>query len=117
MDDKVDDSIKVISSRKIYELLDVIKLRPHIWLTSKSITSLQDFLNGYMLLGFEDDIYNPGQPSIDDFKYWILDKDKRKLGVGNPYRTVLLHECTGDEEKAFDRFFEYLEEFIKENGV
>ena len=113
MDDKVDDSINVTSSRKIYELLDVIKRRPHIWLTTKSITSLQDFLNGYMQLGFGDDIYHAGQPSIDDFKYRILDKDKRNLGVGNPYRTVLLHECNGDEEKAFDRFFEYLEEFMK----
>ena len=40
--------------------------------------------------------------------------DKRKLGVGNPYSTVLLHECNGDEEKAFYKFFEYLEIFMLE---
>ena len=40
-------------------------------------------------------------------------KDERQLGGDNPYSTVLLHECNGDEEKAFDKFFEYLDEFKK----
>ena len=85
-------------------------------MTEKSISSLQDFLNGYLQLGIGlgEKLYHPGQPRIDNFKYWILNMDKRKLGVGNPYSTVLLHECNGDEEKAFYKFFEYLEIFMLE---
>lgn len=67
-----------------------------------------------MQLGFWDDIYHPGEPNFDTFKNWILDKHGRKLGVKDPYSTFLLHECSGDEERAFDRFFEYLEQFKKE---
>jgi hypothetical protein len=109
--------IKLISSRKIYELLDLVKRRPEILLTSKSITALQNFLNGYMQLGFGDgdEIYNLGEPRIDNFNDWILNKDKEESGVGNPYSRVLLKECNEDEAKAFDRFFEYLDEFKREN--
>ncbi len=67
-----------------------------------------------MQLGFADDIYHPGEPNLDDFKYWVLNKDERQLGVDNPYATVFLYECNGNEEKAFDKFFEYLDEFKKE---
>jgi hypothetical protein len=106
--------IKIISSRKIYEVLDFIKRRPEILLTSKSITGLQNFINGYMQLGVADDIYHPGEPRLDEFNYWILNKDKGLTGIQNPYSRVLLKECNGDEFKAFDRFFEYLNEFKKE---
>ena len=109
------DDIKVISSRKIYEVLDFVKRRPEIWLTSKSITGLQNFINGYMLLGAADDIYHPGEPRIDEFIHWILDKDKGLSGNQNPYSRVLLKVCNGDELKSFDKFFEYLDEFKKEH--
>jgi hypothetical protein len=68
-----------------------------------------------MLLGFGNNIYHSGEPTIDDFKYWMLNKDTRPIGVGHPYSTILLHECNNDEDKAFDRFFEYLEEFLRRN--
>lgn len=66
-----------------------------------------------MQLGVSEDIYNLGDPRIDEFKYWILDKDKEQSGIQNPYSRVLLKECNGDELKAFDKFFEYLDEFKK----
>jgi hypothetical protein len=110
----MDSEIKVTSSRKIYEVLEVMRLKPYLWLTSKSIVSLQNFLNGYMMLGFADYIYHDGEPNFDDFKYWVLNRDERQLGVGNPYSNVLLQECNGDEERAFDKFFECLDEFKKE---
>ena len=110
----MDSDIKIISCRKIYEVLDCMRQKPHFWLTSKSIISLQNFLNGYMQLGFAEDIYHPGEPNIDDFARWILSKDDRQLGVDNSFSRVLLLQCNGDEEKAFEKFFEYLDEFKKE---
>jgi hypothetical protein len=111
------DDIKIIYARKIYEMLSLIQKRPTLFLTSKSISSLQDYLNGYLIwtLG-NNEIYNPGDPDFDNFKYWMLSKDDRVSGVGFPYSRILLLECEGQEEKAFDRFFEYLEEYKAESA-
>ena len=48
--------IKPISGRKIYEVLDLIRSKPNLWLTSKSIYALQNFLNGYLLINFNNEI-------------------------------------------------------------
>ena len=108
--------IKVIEAGKIYEILNLIYRRWDILLTSKSISALQNYLNGYLQVNHGDNIYREGEPSIDEFKYFILSKDKRKLGLSNPYSTVLLNECNGNEEKAFEKFFEYLEAFKMEKN-
>jgi hypothetical protein len=108
------DESKIASTRKIYEVLESIRGKPYFWLTSKSVTALQDFLNGYMQLGYADEIYYPDEPDVNDFKYWLLNRDAEHSGVGNPYSRVLLKECNGDEEKAFDRFFQLLDEFKRE---
>ena len=110
----MDSDIKIVSARKIYEVLDSMRSKPYLWLTSKSITALQNFMNGYLQLGYANDIYNKDEPFIDEFKYWILSRDEDHSGVGNPYSDVLLRECDGDEEKAFDKFFECLDEFKQE---
>ena len=108
-------NIKVIQARKIYEQLALIQKRPWLLLTSKSITALQNYLNGYTMWIIGDrDAYHPGEPIFDDFKYWLLRKDDRAASLDNPYSKVLLRECEGNEEKAFDRFFEYLEVYKKE---
>jgi hypothetical protein len=111
------DDTKIISSRKIYEVLDFVKRRPELWLTSKSITGLQNFINGFMRLGAADDIYHPSEPTIDEFNYWILQKDAGLSGIQNLYSRVLLRECNGDDLKAFDKFFDYLDEFKKEHAT
>lgn len=46
-------------------------------------------------------------------------KQQLCLGTGferdmDIFSTVLLSECKGDEERVFDRFFEYLDEFLEE---
>ena len=110
---KEEDELNVISVRKIYELLNLIHKKPELWLTSKSIISLQNFLNGFMILGLGNDIYHNGEPDFNEYKYWILSKGKACTGVGNVFSEVLLAECKGDEVKAFEKFFEYLEMFKK----
>ena len=111
---KDNSDIKVINSSKIYEMLELIRRRPELFLTSKSITSLQDFLTGYLCLPFRKDMYHKDEPNFDEFKYWVLDKDIRKSSLNSSYRKFLLYECNCNDEKAFDRFFEYLEEYKAE---
>lgn len=114
----MDNNIKVVCAGKIYEMLELIRDRPEMWLTSKSISALQNFLNGYLMnKGFTNDIYHPGEPSIDNFKYWVLRKEPDVFGVGNPYSRVLLKKSDGNEVMAFDLFFEFLDEFKREQQI
>ncbi|MFC0608991.1 hypothetical protein ACFFGQ_14710 [Rufibacter quisquiliarum] len=108
-----DKGFTITSANRIYEVLELIKSRPTLWLTSKTISSLQNFLNGYLLLGFSVDLYEPNQPDINEFSYWIYEQGKETGGKENIFLKVLKKECDGDEEKAFNKFFEYLEEFKK----
>ena len=105
--------MKIVHSNKIYEVLESIEKKPEIWLTEKSITSLQNFLNGFLTAKSKDLVYKKGEPTFDEFKYWILNKNAKISGIGNPYSRVLLAECNGNEKKAFDLFFKYLAEFKK----
>jgi hypothetical protein len=110
--------IIIIHARKVYEMLGSIQKKPTIFLTSKSITALQDFLNGYMTLGIgNEDLSNAGDPDFPNFKYWFLHTTKQYGELGFPYKRVLLEECKGDEVKAFDRFFEYLEAYKQEEAL
>ena len=103
-------NIHFIHAKKIYEILDLIEKRPLIFLTSKSISALQDFLNGYLTLQ-RDDLYNYNEPDFDEFKYWILQKNDQLGGIQHPFSRVLLADCNGDEVKAFEKFYFYLNEF------
>ena len=107
-----DREFEITDARKIYELLSLIESKPLIFLTSKSITALQNFLNGYLILNLgNDDLYKVNEPNLDDFKYWILSQNQELAGIQFPYSRVLLEESKGDEEKAFEKFFIYLNEF------
>ena len=103
--------MKIVHPYKIYEVLGSIEKNPKLWLTEKSITALQNFINGLLTAKTKDLVYEKGEPTFDEFKYWILNKNPKINGIGNPYSRVILTECDGDEQKAFDLFFKYLEEF------
>ncbi len=111
------DDIKVIDGTKIYEQLALVQKRPTLLLTSKSITALQNYLNGYIVWALSNkDAYHPNEPDFNNFKYWLLAKNNVVTDIASPYSRMLLLECKGDEEKAFDRFFEYLDKYKQEMG-
>ena len=93
-------------------MLSLIQEKPTIYLTSKSISALQDFLNGYKIwMVGNSEAYNLDDPDFNHFKDLILNKSSIMSGVGFPFSSTLLKECNGDEERAFERFFEYLNEY------
>lgn len=103
-------------SKKIHDTLDYIRLRTHLVLTSKSISSLENFITGYMMLGdwgFFDPkiIYNEGEADLNEFKFWIQGIPPISLSQGPRFSKFLLEKTNGDEEKAFDLFYEMLDEF------
>lgn len=110
------DKIKFVNGYKIYEKLDHIRKRPLTALTSKSITALENFLWGYWIYGtkeYSDQIYNLGDPDFNEFKWWLNGEPNIPLSTGPRFHHILLNECDGNEEKAFDLFFEKLDEFKK----
>lgn len=113
----------LIDSRMIYDLLYHIRKRPHLWLTSKSISSLQDLITGYMIFGNkgytpeEKTIYYEGDPDFDEFLYWINNEPFIPVHKGPPFSKYLLDKCSYDEEKAYNLFFDLLDEFKKIKGI
>lgn len=106
--------IKIIDSYKIYEHLHHIRLRPTLFLISKSIIDLENYLRGYYLYArkdYSEDIYNDGDPDFIEFRWWLVGEPKINMSNGPSYYLHLLEQCNNDEEKAFDLFFEKLDEF------
>jgi phosphoribosylanthranilate isomerase len=102
---------KVEKPKNIYEVLNPIKLRPGMYFGRKTIWGLQNYL-----FGFEDAL-KFSKADFDtrfffsEFESWAL---KKLIGKSeSPYRLVgvLLQKSGNDEEKAFDQYFELLEEF------
>lgn len=103
-------SITVYSSSSVYEMLDLIRKKPEVWLSEKSILALQNFLNGYLARTYTD-----GDPPFGDFDLWLLGAAKHPEDWGRAGRRhflePLLKEVNGDQYLAFDRFFVYLDEY------
>lgn len=112
----MNEEIKVIDAYKLYEKLDYIRIRPLNVLTSKSITALENYLWGYWIYGtkgYSDQVYNEGDPDFNEFKWWLSDQPNIPLSTGPRFYKSLLEKCDNNEEKAFDLFFEKLDEFKK----
>lgn len=92
-----------------YELLDCIRQRPAMYLSQKSITLLYGFLAGYAFDKWTQ-ISKNTFPPFGEFNNWVA----MKLGFyesTSGWRNMLLKAENGDEEKAVDRFFVFLDEF------
>jgi hypothetical protein len=91
----------------IYELLGRIQTRPGMYLSSRTLSSLHDFLNGYSvgLNSVYDEREN--EPSFGDFSAWFCYHHRNlRAGSGGWYGAIM-DELLNDKQ-AFDRFFEYI---------
>ncbi|WP_417368030.1 hypothetical protein [Flavobacterium beibuense] len=109
-------------SEKIHDVLEYIKLRTHLVLTSKSISALENYITGYMMFGrwgfYKPElIYNEGDVDLNEFRFWTQGLPYIELSQGPRFSKFLLEKTGGDEEKAFNLFYELLEKFkeIKSN--
>ena len=101
----------------IYEYLNLIHLRPAMYIGEKSLTVLGIFLQGFRegLLLYQNEFDWKNFHSVK-FHNFIKDKlDKRIYAPLNGF-CISLYEC--DEETAFDMFFAFLEEFkLEKEGL
>lgn len=72
-DEEYDTSlIQVIGPAKsLYELIDLIRTRPAMFIGSASITALQNFINGYTYACYVKDIEENERPPWGDFHEFV----------------------------------------------
>ncbi len=114
------DKIESINGFKIYENLGMIRRSWRTVLSCKSIIALENYLWGYRIWGTRnydyESIYNQGDPDFNEFKYWVNNKPNIPLSTGPSFGKILLKKSENDEEKAFNLFFEKLDEFFQLKG-
>jgi len=92
------------------ELLRRIREQPSMYLGKPSVTALRHFNCGYAMRGQDCGLFPPGL----GFCWHVA--DKYGLGHAMDVPHMALEVCNGDEEAAFDKFFELLDEYLAECG-
>jgi len=97
----------------IYKLLLKIKEYPGMYLGKKSIILLNMLIFGYTIKQCEID--NNYHSIFEGFHEFVNDYCGRNaLSAG--WAMNIYHYTNKDEEKAFDKFYELLDEFLKQKG-
>lgn len=94
----------------IYELLEMIRPKPQMYLGQRSLTALKGFIGGYDFAKEEKDILVEEEiPPFRQFHDWVARYYKWYESTAG-WKNIILQEV-GDEAKACDVFFELLELF------
>lgn len=97
----------------MYQLLMNIRKKPAIYLGKPSLQRLRHFISGYYLCLDRHGL-------LDEYKYFQgfqnFVQDKYKITLTQHW-TNILEFYDGDGEKAFERFFELLEEYLIVNNL
>jgi len=81
-----------------------------MYLGEPSLWLLASFLFGYIMALETNEIEIEENPSFRGFQSWVV--MKLQSNEGNViWNYLLVKSCNGNEEKAFEKFFVYLEEF------
>jgi len=98
----------------IYNHLDMIKVRPWMYIWDNKITSLFLYIVWYNGCLFEKKIKEKEKPNFHDFHDWVAKYywySESTRGWAN-----MILEQTKDEKKALDTFFILLDEFKNEKN-
>ena len=92
----------------ILQKLFEIKKRPELYLGKKTLPYLNMYISGYLHRQYEID--NSYRTPLEGFSAYV--NEKYNYGSNALDWERILHFVIGDDEKAFDVFFELLEEYI-----
>ena len=98
-------------------LLRRIKARPEIFFGKKSLLSLRDFLFGveYGISAAKNEPYRGSNLAFfDGFVAWYLRRFVRDDNGYAAWWNHLLYTSGNDDALAFDSFFRYFEQYLKE---
>lgn len=99
----------------IRHMLSIIRKRPGMFLSPKTLASLQTFIWGYQFSEKDLNVHRHGNFFPLDFSYMheftsiYLKKERNSMGYCSQIRKV----CNNDEDKALDLFFEIYDAFCQ----
>ena len=91
-------------------LLDQIRAQPIMYLGIRSITRLYMYEAGYTGALYDHGIVEPSNGFAPGIHFWVrarLGLDRSSIG----WLGSILEVCDNDEERAFERFYELLDEY------
>lgn len=106
-----------MNTPKEYDLIEMIRVRPGMYLGSNSITALMNFLQGYQFALHEFRVFDDAcRDNLFPLDFCFMHEYTAQLcGLYEStagWRNHIL-DCCGDEEKALFKFFELFDEFKK----
>ncbi len=115
---KKSDTFEYYKHENIYSLLESIHPRPAMFLGEKSLSKLWTMVFGFnTALHLTNSDYLKGNFESKEYYKWMGEK----IGYGFPNAIGPMHHLLrihdNDEEKAFDYYFAFLEEFKLEHGI
>ena len=100
-----------MSLKNFYELLDAIRERPALYIGKKSITVFYGYFYGF-LEGAKLFTNKENATELTNFNNWVALRLGYFEGTSG-WRRMLLESENNDEEKAFDKFFVFWDEYKK----
>jgi len=95
-------------------LLDLIRIRPGMWIGEPSITRLAIFIQGFLTgIHAAHESLEAEAPSFRGFHDWVAARLGRRNN-GHGWSEMLLDSTGGKEQVAFDKFWEELDAFRAE---
>ncbi len=97
--------------RTIYDLLDLIRVRPGMWIGEPSITRLAIFIEGFRSgIHAAHESLEAETPLFHGFHDWVAARlGRRKNGHG--WCDMLLDSTGGNEHAAFEKFWNELDAY------
>ena len=94
-----------------FELIELIKKRPGLYIGNNNITSMQNFLDGYDFACLLNEIeHNNVYPLFWYFHEWTKEKYNWTSSTAG-WKNIILQENGNDEIKSLEVFFELIDEF------
>lgn len=112
-DDEYDASlVQVIGPAKsLYELINLIRKRPAMFVGAISITALQNFINGYTYACYVKDIEEDERPPWGDFHEFVRARTGFYESTSG-WCNMILDVSDRDETKALAMFFTLFDNFV-----
>jgi hypothetical protein len=98
----------------LFETLEKIKARPGMYIGRASVSDLFMFIVGYRTAREELGV-EPTETELNfygEFQPWL--QQRLKMTTSNSWAKMIELGC-GNEQEAFERFFELLSEFLQSN--
>ena len=98
------NSYETFLGKSVIDVVRIIQQRPRMWLYPVTLTGLYN-----VILGFELNTRLVSDPPFYYFTLWVAHKLNESSNRG--WCSLILELCDNNEEKAFHKFYELLNEF------